>query len=77
MLLEVRNEGPPIPPETMPRLFEAFQRGDAGRTRNADGLGLGLFIAQQIVEAHGGSISVRSTAAEGTTFTVRWPRKSS
>jgi len=77
VLLEVRNEGPPIPPETMPRLFEAFQRGDAGRTRNADGLGLGLFIAQQIVEAHGGSISVRSTAAEGTTFTVRWPRKGS
>src|SRR6266850_2529932 len=77
VLLEVRNEGPPIPPETMPRLFEAFQRGDAARARNADGLGLGLFIAQQIVEAHGGSISVRSTAAEGTTFTVRWPRKSS
>jgi PAS domain S-box-containing protein len=77
VLLEVRNEGPPIPPETMPRLFEAFQRGDAGRTRNADGLGLGLFIAQQIIEAHGGSISVRSTAAEGTTFTVRWPRKGS
>src|SRR6266850_2219573 len=77
VLLEVRNEGPPIPPETMPRLFEAFQRGDAARARNADGLGLGLFIAQQIVEAHGGSISVRSTAAEGTTFTVRWPRKGS
>src|SRR5712664_189054 len=77
VLLEVRNEGPPIPPETMPRLFEAFRRGDAGRTRNADGLGLGLFIAQQIVEAHGGSISVRSTAAEGTTFTGRWPRKGS
>ena len=77
VLLEVRNEGPPIPPETMPCLFEAFQRGDAGRVGNADGLGLGLFIAQQIVEAHGGSISVRSTAEEGTTFTVRWPRKGS
>jgi signal transduction histidine kinase len=77
VLLEVRNEGQPIPPETMPHLFEAFQRGDAGRVGNADGLGLGLFIAQQIVAAHGGSISVRSTAAEGTTFTVRWPRKGS
>jgi signal transduction histidine kinase len=77
VLLEVQNEGPPIPPETIPRLFEAFQRGDAARVGRADGLGLGLFIAQQIVEAHGGSISVRSTAAEGTTFTVRWPLKSS
>jgi PAS domain S-box-containing protein len=75
VLLEVQNEGPPIPPETIPRLFEAFQRGDAARVGHADGLGLGLFIAQQIVEAHGGSISVRSTAAEGTTFTVRWPRQ--
>ena len=77
VLLEVWNEGPPIPPQTMPRLFEAFQRGDGARTRKGDGLGLGLYIAQQIVEAHGGSISVRSTAADGTTFTVRWPRKSS
>jgi len=77
VLLEVWNEGPAIPPQTMPRLFEAFQRGDGARTRKGDGLGLGLYIAQQIVEAHGGSISVRSTAADGTTFTVRWPRKSS
>ena len=68
--LAVHNQGPPIPAEIMPRLFEAFERGTADRS----GLGLGLYIAQQIVEAHGGSIEVRSDAASGTTFTVRWPR---
>lgn len=67
--LEVHNLGPPIPPALLPRLFEAFERGGEG-----GGLGLGLYIAQQIVEAHGGTISVRSDAAAGTTFTVRWPR---
>ena len=74
MLLEVNNQGPPIPPEMLPRIFDAFQRSDAnGASRNA-GLGLGLYIASQIAEAHGGSIAVRSDAKEGTTFTVRWPR---
>jgi signal transduction histidine kinase len=71
VVLEVHNRGPAIPPELLPRLFEAFQRG---AVRSGDGLGLGLFIAHQIVEAHGGSISVRSDDRDGTTFTVRWPR---
>ena len=70
VVLGVHNQGPPIPAEIMPRLFEAFERGAADRS----GLGLGLYIAQQIVEAHGGSIEVRSDAESGTTFTVRWPR---
>ncbi len=70
VVFEVHNRGPPIPAESMPRLFEAFERFAVDHS----GLGLGLYIAQQIVEAHGGSISVRSDAASGTTFTVRWPR---
>ena len=50
--------------------FEAFRRGpDAG----GNGLGLGLYIVKQIVDAHGGTIAVRSTQAEGTTFSVLWP----
>jgi len=70
IMLEVHNQGQPISPELLPHVFEAFQRGpDAG----GDGLGLGLFIVKQIVEAHGGSIAVRSTQAEGTTFSVLWP----
>ena len=74
VVLEVNNQGAPLPPETLPGIFEAFHRGAAdGGGRNA-GLGLGLYIASQIAEAHGGSIAVRSTAEEGTTFIVRWPR---
>ena len=74
VVLEVNNQGAPLPPETLPGIFEAFHRGAAdGGGRNA-GLGLGLYIASQIAEAHGGSIAVRSSAEEGTTFIVRWPR---
>jgi signal transduction histidine kinase len=68
---EVHNLGPPIPAELLPTLFEAFRRGSAV-TR--EGLGLGLFIVQQIAHAHGAECVVRSTEAEGTTFSIRWPR---
>jgi signal transduction histidine kinase len=74
VLLEVNNQGPPIPAETLPRIFEAFHGGAADGGGSTAGLGLGLYIASQIAEAHGGSISVRSDSEEGTTFTVRWPR---
>ena len=71
--LEVHNQGPPIPAEFVPHLFEPFRRGNVlgGGTQ---GFGLGLFIVREIVRAHGGTISVRSIEGEGTTFTVRLPR---
>jgi PAS domain S-box-containing protein len=71
--LEVTNRGQPIPPEIMPVLFEPFTRAgtDPGSTKS---LGLGLYIVKQIVEAHGGRIEVRSTAADETTFSVKLPR---
>jgi PAS domain S-box-containing protein len=74
--LVVHNGGSPIPPELMPEIFEPFRRGrrTAGASQ-ARGLGLGLHIAKQIVTAHGGEIEVRSTAEDGTTFTVRVPRE--
>jgi phosphoserine phosphatase RsbU/P len=72
-ILEVTNEGPPIPGELVPHLFEPFRRGSDERSQRRKGLGLGLFIAQQIVHAHGGRIEVRSEAPAGTTFTVRIP----
>jgi K+-sensing histidine kinase KdpD len=74
LVLEVHNEGAPIPAEVMPRLFEAFQPGVKESGPNA-GLGLGLYIVQQIVDGQGGSIEVRSEEGDGTTFTVRLPRR--
>jgi PAS domain S-box-containing protein len=79
--LAVHNGGTPIPPERQADIFEPFRRAapDApaegpGALRRASGnLGLGLFIVAQVVQAHGGSVRVRSAAGEGTTFTVRLP----
>lgn len=73
VVLAVQNYGPTIPPELLPTLFDPYRRGDA-REAQSKGLGLGLFIAQQIVTAHGGRIDVRSTPDEGTTFRVTLPR---
>ena len=70
--LEVGNRGPPIPPSSIPYLFEAFRSG--GGRRSQHNVGLGLFIVDQIVKAHGGSVAVASSAEDGTRFTVRLPR---
>ncbi len=73
VLLEVHNAGPPIPAEELPTLFEPFRRGRSAGGR-AGSVGLGLFISRRLVEAHGGTIAVRSEEGEGTLFTVRLPR---
>jgi PAS domain S-box-containing protein len=70
-ILTVTNQGEPIPPALLPHVFDPF-RSTADRTRQ--GLGLGLYIVQQIVLAHDGSITVSSREDTGTTFTVRLPR---
>ena len=67
--VSVHNLGAPIPAEVLSTLFDAFT-GSATST----GLGLGLYIAREIVRAHGGEIDVESSATEGTTFTVNIPR---
>jgi signal transduction histidine kinase len=69
--ISVSNRGVPIPAETMPHLFTAFQRGDV--QPNQQGLGLGLYIAQEIARAHGGIISVESNPHE-TTFRAEFPQ---
>ena len=72
--LEVHNGGPPIPEDLLPSVFDAFRRRFLReRTAHGAGLGLGLFISRQIVAKHGGQIEVRSSAPEGTTFSVRLP----
>ena len=72
-VLTVHNTGEPILPEALPHLFERFYRQDSARARETGGYGLGLAIAASVVERHRGKISVTSTAAEGTTFTVSLP----
>ena len=75
--LEVHNHGDPIPPDLQQQLFDPFQRGAAAtqkRQAMSPGLGLGLYIVQQIVNAHGGTVSVHSAESKGTTFTVQLPR---
>ena len=74
VVLEVHNGGPPIPEEMLPVVFEPFRRGAQLFGGASGGLGLGLYIVRAIVAAHGGTALVRSSAAEGTTFTVRLPR---
>jgi signal transduction histidine kinase len=75
LLLEVHNHGAPIAAEKMADIFEPLQRGAGVSQPNPDrSIGMGLFIVKHIVEAHGGSMSVDSTFARGTTFTVRLPR---
>lgn len=69
--IEIRNQGV-IPPERVATLFEPFRR-EPRHARSA-GLGLGLFISQQIALAHGGNIAVQSAADIGTVVTVRLPR---
>lgn len=73
VLVEVTNAGPPIAPDVLPRLFGRFARGDG--PRHGSGLGLGLFIANEIVSAHGGTVEARSSPEEGTTFSLSWPRR--
>jgi PAS domain S-box-containing protein len=71
VVLSTHNGGLAIPSEVLPYIFEPGRRGDV----HSGGLGLGLFIVQQIVLAHGGSIEARSSPEEGTTFTAVLPRK--
>ncbi|MFP2903917.1 PAS domain-containing protein [Pyxidicoccus sp. 3LFB2] len=73
--LAVHNPGSAIPAELRSRLFEPMKRAERKGTRDSRGLGLGLFIVKHIVDAHGGTLRVRSTEQEGTTFMVRLPRQ--
>jgi signal transduction histidine kinase len=69
----VTDTGSGIPPEDLPRIFERFYQVD--KSRAGSGVGLGLAIAKEIIEAHGGSISVESVVGLGTKFTVSLPTR--
>lgn len=73
VFLKVSNTGDPIPPDDLEHIFERFYRSDKSRVYQNGGYGLGLTIAQTIVEKHHGKIQVFSTAEEGTIFSVSLP----
>ncbi|MET8128997.1 HAMP domain-containing sensor histidine kinase [Streptomyces sp. NPDC005065] len=70
--LEVQDDGPGIPAQLLPHVFERFARGDASRSRSAGSTGLGLAIVQAVVAAHGGRVEVRSVPG-CTVFAVHLP----
>ncbi|MBT2693296.1 ATP-binding protein [Bacillus sp. ISL-55] len=74
LYFEVSDQGPGIPEEDLPFLFERFYKGDKSRTRGVSGTGLGLAIAKNIIDAHRGNISVKSKLGQGTTFSFFIPR---
>jgi signal transduction histidine kinase len=72
--IAVRNEGEPIPANEMREIFEPMVKGSRERATPSS-VGLGLYIAREVVRAHGGEIKAQSSAETGTTFTVQLPRR--
>jgi len=70
-LVTVEDHGPGIPAENQHKIFERFERGDAGQ--NIHGLGLGLYVVKRIIEAHHGSIGLKSELGDGAKFTIALP----
>jgi signal transduction histidine kinase len=73
VLLTVRDTGPGIAPEDLPRIWDRLYRGD--KSRNEKGLGLGLSLVKAVVQAHSGTVDVSSQPGAGAVFTVRLPRR--
>ena len=77
VIIALRNTGAPIPPQSLPTIFDPLVRGGTAvhASRTPGSIGLGLYIAKEIVVAHGGTIALTSSAADGTTATARLPRQ--
>lgn len=69
----VQDRGFGIAEAELPRLFEPFRRGESAAQSSVPGEGLGLFVSRRIVEAHAGSLEVRSVEGEGSTFRIELP----
>jgi signal transduction histidine kinase len=73
VVIYVADEGIGIPEAELPKIFDRFYRVDSGLRRSTAGVGIGLFLINAIVEAHGGEIWVHSELNKGTTFFVALP----
>ena len=73
VVVEITDTGIGIPEEELSHIFEPFYRVDQSRSRAVGGAGLGLSLVKDIVEKHGGEITVKSVIGEGTTFMLRFP----
>jgi two-component system phosphate regulon sensor histidine kinase PhoR len=71
--IKVRDYGPGIAPEHLPRLTERFYRVDVGESRAQGGTGLGLALVKHILNRHGGRLTIESIAGQGATFTAHLP----
>jgi signal transduction histidine kinase len=72
-VVTVYNQGQGIPPEDIPFIFERFYKSDKSRGLDKSGVGLGMYIAKTVMDAHGESLSVTSTYGEDCTFTFTLP----
>jgi signal transduction histidine kinase len=72
--ISITDQGIGIEPEHLDHIFERFYQADGGAGRRFGGMGVGLALVREIVEAHGGSVGVESTPREGSTFTVSLPQ---
>jgi signal transduction histidine kinase len=78
VVIEVHNSGDPIPPGELPKIFDPLIRGSSAAhpvSNRPGSIGMGLYIAREVAKSHGGRIDVTSTVKEGTSFTVRLPRR--
>lgn len=76
VVLRIHNGGPPIPPAALKKIFEPMVRhATQSRVQNTTGMGLGLYIAREIVTSHAGTVEATSAPQDGTTFTVTLPRR--
>lgn len=72
--VDIADNGPGIPPEDVPYVFKRFYRVESSRNRKSGGMGLGLAIAKEFAEIHGGNLTVNSTLGQGTVFTLSLPK---
>jgi two-component system sensor histidine kinase CpxA len=73
--IKVRDQGPGVPEQALPHLFEPFYRVNDARDRDSGGVGLGLAITRQVVTAHGGSVRAANCAPVGLEVTIELPLK--